>query len=110
MDLPEPASLPSPPRYVLARLSSHGVVDWTSRVFDWIALTVLPFCLACSQLATDSGFPFVKRLSADSLVAQSEHGKAHAIVAAFENAYKSDASVIILDDIEQIMGARARVV
>lgn len=62
------------------------------------------------QLAAESGFPFVKHISADSLVGAGEHSKSSAIIEAFENAYKSERSMIILDDIDRIMGTSWRLV
>lgn len=56
-----------------------------------------------AKLAAESGFPFVKHISADSLVGAGEHSKSSAIIEAFENAYKSERSMIILDDIDRIM-------
>lgn len=47
----------------------------------------------------------MKRISAESLVGRGEYAKQAAIIDAFSNAYKSDASIIIIDDIDRIMGA-----
>ena len=56
-----------------------------------------------AKLAMDSGFPFVKRISGESLVGLTELGKSDAISAVFNNAYKSPLSLIILDDLERII-------
>ena len=53
--------------------------------------------------AAASGFPFVKRVSAQSLLNFHEAGKADAIARVFNDAYKSPLSLIILDDIERLM-------
>lgn len=58
--------------------------------------------IAC-KIALDSGFPFVKRITSDDLVGHSEHAKAEAIHKAFEDAYKTPLSVIILDDLERLI-------
>ena len=56
-----------------------------------------------AQLALDSGFPFVKFLSASDLIAMSDFHKIAEIVKVFEDAYKSDLSLIVLDDLERII-------
>lgn len=56
-----------------------------------------------AHIARASGFPFVKRVSGESLVSMHEVGKAEAISRAFNDAYKSPLSMIILDDIERII-------
>lgn len=56
-----------------------------------------------AQLALDSGFPFVKFLSASDLIAMSDYHKIGEIVKVFEDAYKSDLSLIVLDDLERII-------
>ena len=56
-----------------------------------------------AKLAMDSGFPFVKRISGESLVGLHEEGRANIVQKAFRDAYKSPAALIILDDVERIM-------
>jgi vesicle-fusing ATPase len=56
-----------------------------------------------ARIAVQSGFPFVKRISGESLLSHHEEGKANAVQRAFADAYKSPVSLIILDDIERIM-------
>ena len=56
-----------------------------------------------AKVAIDSGFPFVKRISGESLVGLHEEGRANILQKAFRDAYKSPAALIILDDIERIM-------
>ena len=56
-----------------------------------------------AAVAAASGFPFVKRISAQSLLNYHEAGKADAIARVFNDAYKSPLSLIILDDIERLM-------
>lgn len=53
--------------------------------------------------ALDSGFPFAKVLSAETMVGFSEMSKVNAIQKVFDDAYKSPMSVIILDDIERLL-------
>lgn len=56
-----------------------------------------------AKLALDSGFPFVKRISGESLLNLHEGGKADAIARVFNDAHKSPLSLIILDDIERLI-------
>lgn len=53
--------------------------------------------------ALESDFSFVKLISAESFVGYHEVGKIDAIVSIFNDAYRSEQSLIILDDIERIM-------
>ena len=56
-----------------------------------------------AHLAMNSGFPFVKRISGESLVGLHEDGRANVVQKAFRDAYKSPAALVILDDVERIM-------
>jgi vesicle-fusing ATPase len=56
-----------------------------------------------AHIARVSGFPFVKRISGETLVSLHEAGKADAIARVFNDAHKSPLSLIILDDIERII-------
>lgn len=58
-----------------------------------------------ARLALDSGFPFVKVLSPHTLVAAggTEAAKAAAITRLFADAYKSPLSLILVDDLEDIL-------
>lgn len=58
--------------------------------------------LAC-DVALNSGFPYVKIISPNQLAKLSESGKAQEIMSIFENAYKSNLSIIVLDNIERII-------
>jgi len=53
--------------------------------------------------ALESEFSFVKLVSAENFVGYHETGKIDAIVSIFNDAYRSQQSLIILDDIERIM-------
>lgn len=53
--------------------------------------------------AMQSEFPFVKVISAESMVAFSESAKSSQITKVFEDAYRSSLSVIIIDDIERLL-------
>jgi vesicle-fusing ATPase len=58
--------------------------------------------LACS-MALQSGFPYIKLISPETLVGFMETGKVGAITKIFEDAYKSPLSLIILDNIERLI-------
>ncbi|XP_010260512.1 PREDICTED: vesicle-fusing ATPase-like [Nelumbo nucifera] len=50
-----------------------------------------------------SDFPYVKIISAETMIGLSESTKCALIVKVFEDAYKSPLSIIILDDIERLL-------
>jgi len=54
-------------------------------------------------LASKSDYPFVRRIASENYVGYSEMSKVNAIQKVFEDAYKSDLSVIVLDDIERLV-------
>lgn len=56
-----------------------------------------------AHLAALSGAPLVKLVSAENMVGFNESAKLAAIHRAFEDAYKSDNSVVIIDDIERLI-------
>jgi vesicle-fusing ATPase len=56
-----------------------------------------------AHMAMLSQFPYVKVLSADTLVGYGEVQKSNIFRKTFEDAYKSKLSVIILDDIERLL-------
>jgi len=56
-----------------------------------------------SKLAVDSGFPFVRMISADEMIGMSEGSKCQHIHKAFMDSYKSPLSLIFIDDIERII-------
>jgi len=56
-----------------------------------------------ATLAKNSEFPFVRLLSPDTLVGYSEAAKCARITKVFEDSYRSQLSVIVVDDIERIL-------
>lgn len=52
--------------------------------------------------AKTSGFPFVRLVAADKFIGMTELGKVNAISKVFDDAYKSELSLVILDDIERL--------
>ncbi|ORC89009.1 vesicle-fusing ATPase [Trypanosoma theileri] len=66
----------------------------------------LPGCgksAVAAYLAEKAGFPYIKVISTDDMVGYGEMQKVNIIRKAFEDAYKSPASAIILDDLERII-------
>jgi vesicle-fusing ATPase len=55
-----------------------------------------------AKLALDSGFPFIKLVSAGSMIGMSEMQKVQQLDKVFRDAYKSPQSIIVLDEIELI--------
>ncbi|XP_028775580.1 vesicle-fusing ATPase [Neltuma alba] len=56
-----------------------------------------------ATVGIDSDFPYVKIVSAESMIGLHESTKCAQIIKVFEDAYKSPLSVIILDDIERLL-------
>ncbi|XP_044483543.1 vesicle-fusing ATPase-like [Mangifera indica] len=56
-----------------------------------------------ATVGIDSDFPYVKIISAESMIGLHESTKCAQIVKVFEDAYKSPLSIIILDDIERLL-------
>lgn len=56
-----------------------------------------------AKLAVDSGFPFVRMISADEMIGYSDVSKSQMIHKAFMDSYKSPLSLIFLDDIERLI-------
>ncbi|OMO65152.1 hypothetical protein COLO4_31469 [Corchorus olitorius] len=56
-----------------------------------------------ATVGIDSDFPYVKIVSAETMIGLHESTKCAQIVKVFEDAYKSPLSIIILDDIERLL-------
>lgn len=56
-----------------------------------------------AKVAVDSGYPFVRMISADEMIGHSESSKCQIIHKAFMDSYKSPLSLIFIDDIERII-------
>jgi vesicle-fusing ATPase len=56
-----------------------------------------------AKLAVDSGFPFVRMISADEMIGYADVSKCQMIHKAFMDSYKSPLSMIFLDDIERLI-------
>ena len=56
-----------------------------------------------AKLAVDSGYPFVRMISADEMIGYSDVSKSQMIHKAFMDSYKSPLSLIFLDDIERLI-------
>ena len=57
-----------------------------------------------AYMAKNSEFPFVKILSLANMLGYNEAAKCAAIKKVFDDAYKSELSCIVIDDIEQLLG------
>jgi vesicle-fusing ATPase len=57
-----------------------------------------------ATIAQASGFPFIKLVSPESMVGMNEPGKVLLITKAFVDSYKSPLSVIVVDNIERLLG------
>ena len=114
----------------LDQLCQYGIIPYSSQ-FSLVQETVSRLCqqvllsdrtqmatvLLCgppgcgksalaASIARAAGFPFVKRISGSSLLNESTRGddaKAAAVSAIFQEAYKSPASLLIIDDIERAL-------
>jgi vesicle-fusing ATPase len=56
-----------------------------------------------AKVAVESGFPFVRMISADEMIGYTELSKCQTIHKAFLDSYKSPLSLIFIDDIERII-------
>ena len=85
----------------IAQLQHSTKIQSISVLFEGV-----PGCgksAAAAHFAATSGFPYVKFISADTLVGYGDAQKSNIIRKAFEDAYKSSLSVIVLDDIERLI-------
>ena len=57
-----------------------------------------------AQVAMESEFPYIKLISPESLVGLSEPAKVQSIIKVFNDAYKSPSSIIVVDNIERLLG------
>ena len=57
-----------------------------------------------AYVAKLSEFPFVKILSPENMVGFNEAAKCAAIKKVFEDAYKSELSCVVIDDIDRLLG------
>ena len=56
-----------------------------------------------AKIAMESGFPFLKFCSPQSMISYSETAKAEAIKKIFSDAYRSELSCVIVDDVESLL-------
>jgi vesicle-fusing ATPase len=57
-----------------------------------------------ASIAMASGFPFIKLVSPESMVGLNEPAKIQYLIKVFNDSYKSPASIIVVDNIEEIIG------
>lgn len=56
-----------------------------------------------AKLAAESNFPFVRMISPDTLIGASEQTKCNLLLKIFTDSYRSEKSIILIDDIERII-------
>ena len=56
-----------------------------------------------AKIAVESGFPFVRMISADEMIGYSDVSKSTQIHKVFMDSYRSPLSLIFLDDIERLI-------
>lgn len=56
-----------------------------------------------AKIALNSGFPFIKFCTPESMISFSETAKSNAIKKIFDDAYKSELSCVVVDDIEALL-------
>lgn len=56
-----------------------------------------------AKLAAESNFPFVRMISPDSLIGTSESQKCNNLLRIFTDSYRSEKSIIFIDDIERVI-------
>ncbi|KAG5840934.1 hypothetical protein ANANG_G00194160 [Anguilla anguilla] len=56
-----------------------------------------------AKIAEESQFPFIKICSPDKMIGHSEIAKCQAIKKIFDDAYKSQLSCVVVDDIERLL-------
>uniref|UniRef100_A0A672M430 Vesicle-fusing ATPase n=1 Tax=Sinocyclocheilus grahami TaxID=75366 RepID=A0A672M430_SINGR len=95
----------------------NGIVKWSNAVSDILGdgeLLVQQHTLIqrpphsgktalAAKIAEDSQFPFIKICSPDKMIGYSETAKCQAIKKIFEDAYKSQLSCVVVDDIERLL-------
>ena len=57
-----------------------------------------------ASIAQASGFPFIRMISPDNMVGFSEAQKVSTITKVFSDSYKSPLSVVVVDNIERLIG------
>ena len=57
-----------------------------------------------ASIAQASGYPFIKLISPDNMVGFSEAQKVSTIAKVFSDSYKSPLSVVVVDNIERLIG------
>jgi vesicle-fusing ATPase len=90
--------------YNNAKLFINQVLNSSKTPQISILLSGRPGCgktAFASKLALESGFPFIKMISPDDYIGYTETSRVQKINKVFEDAYKSRASIIIVDDIER---------
>jgi len=62
-----------------------------------------------ASIAMKSDFPYIKLISPESMVGFNEAAKVQYLSKVFNDSYKSPASIIVVDNIERILGNLPRI-
>ncbi|KAI2666197.1 Vesicle-fusing ATPase [Labeo rohita] len=73
----------------------NGIIKWGPPHSGKTALA--------AKISEDSQFPFIKICSPDKMIGHSEISKCQAIKKVFDDAYKSQLSCVVVDDIERLL-------
>lgn len=57
-----------------------------------------------ATMAMESDFPFIKLISPETMIGMTENAKINEINKVFNDSYKSPLSVIVIDNIERLLG------
>jgi vesicle-fusing ATPase len=82
---------------------SSVLLTYTIRMSNMVVLFPLGKSAMAAKLCSDCGFPFVRLISADSMIGNPESVKCNKLLRVFTDAYKSPLSMIFIDDIERIL-------
>ena len=88
-------------------VSLHETISSTTLEGDFLPIPGDPGCgktALAASIARDSNFPFIKILTPENMIGFAEGAKCGAIKKVFDDAYKSELSCIVVDDLERLFG------
>ncbi|ETO13729.1 hypothetical protein RFI_23640 [Reticulomyxa filosa] len=89
-------------RKIVTRLEQSNVMNRQSLLLQ-VDLACGKSAFACF-LAKEANFPFVRIIRADDYVSAADDTVCASIAKVFDDAYKSDASIVIIDDLDRLIG------
>mmetsp|Transcript_107685 Transcript_107685/g.303344 ORF Transcript_107685/g.303344 Transcript_107685/m.303344 type:complete len:732 (+) Transcript_107685:100-2295(+) len=84
----------------------EGLKNSDKAPLQTLLLSGIPGCgktALAAHLARSSNYPFVRRIASENYVGFTEQAKVSAITKVFEDAYKSQLSLVVLDDLERLI-------